>query len=104
MNMLLSLPQHLMGISLQMLWLLSEKWQKVMVEAHGRSAKHRWGSFHETESSQTFLKHAIPDFADKLLFVSFQRNEYIVLFSNTVCEYALHSVFPLKTQKIDTSR
>ena len=39
-----------------------------MVEAHCRSAKHQRGSFHETESSQTFLKHAIPDFADKLFF------------------------------------
>jgi len=40
-----------------------------MVEANHRSAKHQRGSFHETESSQTFLKHAVPDFADKLLFV-----------------------------------
>jgi len=29
-----------------------------MVEAHHRSAKHKRGSFHKTESSQTFLKHA----------------------------------------------
>jgi len=44
-----------------------------MVEAHRRSAKHQRGLFHKTESSQTFLKHAIPDFADELLFVSFQQ-------------------------------
>ena len=38
-----------------------------MVEAHRRSAKHQRGSFHENESSQKIFKHAIPDFADKLL-------------------------------------
>jgi len=27
-----------------------------MVEAHLRSAKHEWGSFHETESSQKIFK------------------------------------------------
>jgi len=54
-----------------------------MVEAHCRNAKHQRGSFHETESSQTFLKHAILDFADKLLFVSFQSNKPVGLFSNT---------------------
>jgi len=37
-----------------------------MVEAHRRSAKHQRGSFHETESSQTFLKYAMPDFANKM--------------------------------------
>jgi len=42
-----------------------------MVEAHHRSAKHQQGLFHETGNSQSFLKHAIPDFADKLLLVSF---------------------------------
>jgi len=56
------------------------------------------------ESSQTFLKHAIPDFADKLRFVSFQQNKLIGLFSNIVDEYALHYAFQLKTQKIDRSR
>jgi len=75
-----------------------------MVEAHHRSAKHQWGSFHKTESIQTFLKHAIPDFADKLLFVSFQQNKLIGLFSNTVYEYALYAAFLLKTQKIDKSK
>jgi len=56
-----------------------------MVEAHRCSAKHQRGSFHETESSQTYLTHAIPDFADMLLFVSFQQNKPIGLFSNAVC-------------------
>ena len=35
-----------------------------MVEAHCRNAKHQRGSFLETESSQTLLKHSIPGFAD----------------------------------------
>jgi len=30
-----------------------------MVEAHRHSAKHQWVSFHETESTQIFLKHAV---------------------------------------------
>jgi len=47
--------------------------------------------------SQTFLKHAIADFADKLLFVSFQPNKPISLFSNTVYECDLCSAFQLKT-------
>jgi len=64
-----------------------------MVEAHRCSAKHQRGSFHKMESSQTFLKHAILDFADKLLFVSCQQNKLVGLFSNTVYEYALHSSF-----------
>jgi len=38
--------------------------KRFMVEAHRRSAKHQRGSFHETESSQTFVKHAVPDFAE----------------------------------------
>jgi len=38
---------------------------------------------------QTFLKHVIPDFADKLLGP-------ISLFSNTVYEYALYSASQLK--------
>jgi len=46
--------------------------------------------------ARKFLKHAIPDFANKLLFVSF-------LSTNTVYEYALYSTFQLKTQEIDTS-
>jgi len=29
------------------------------MESHRRSAKYQRGSFHETKSSQTFLKHAI---------------------------------------------
>jgi len=41
--------------------------KRFMVEAHRRSAKHQRGSFHENESSQKIFKHAIPDFADKLL-------------------------------------
>jgi len=56
-----------------------------MVEAHHGSAKHR-GSFHETGSSQTFLKHAILDFVDKRHFVSLQQNKPIGLLSNTVYE------------------
>jgi len=71
-----------------------------VVETHRLSAKHQRGSFHETESSQTFLKHAVPDFAEKILFVSFQQNKPVGLFSNTAYEYALHSAFQLKTQKI----
>jgi len=67
-----------------------------MMEAHHCSAKHQWGSFHETESEPDILKHAIPDFADELLFVSFQQNETISLFSNTVYEYASYSAFQLK--------
>jgi len=51
-----------------------------MVETNRRSAKHQQGSFHETESRQTFLNHAVPDFADKLLFAPFQRNKPIGLF------------------------
>jgi len=47
--------------------------------------------------SQIFLKHAMPDFADKLLFVSFHQNKPISLFSNAVYEYALFSAFQLKT-------
>jgi len=74
------------------------------MEAHRRSVKHQGGSFHETESSQTFLKHAIPDVADKLLFVSIQQNKLIGLFPNTVYEYASHSAFQLKTQKVDGSK
>ena len=54
--------------------------KRFVVEAHRRSAKHQLGSFHETESRQTFLKHAVPDFADKLLSVSFQQNKPIGLF------------------------
>jgi len=50
--------------------------------------------FMKLKVSQTFLKH---DFADKLLFVSFQQNKLISLFSNTVYEYALYSAFQLKT-------
>jgi len=51
-----------------------------MVEAYWHSAKHQRDLFHENESSQAFLKHAIPDFADKLLFVSFQQNKPIAHF------------------------
>jgi len=47
------------------------------------------------------LKHAVPDFPDKLLFVSFQQNKPIGLFSNTVHEYALYSGFQFKTQEIE---
>ena len=71
----------------------SESDKRFMVEAHRRSARHQRGSFHKIESSQTFLKHAIPHFADKLLFVSNQQNKFIGLFSNTVYEYAFHSAF-----------
>ena len=57
-----------------------------MVKAHHRSAKHQRGSFHETKSCQTFLKDAVPDFADKLLFVLFQQKKTIGLLSNTSYE------------------
>jgi len=46
----------------------------------------KWGSFHELKVSQTFSKHATPDFADKPLFVSFQQNKLVISFSNTVYE------------------
>jgi len=72
-----------------------------MVEAHRCSAKHHRGLFHETESSKTFLKHAIPDFADKLLLVLFQQKWPIGFFPDTVYKYALYSAFQLKMQKID---
>jgi len=77
-----------------------------MVETHRHSAKHQRGSFHEIESSQTFLKHAtgIQDLADKLLFVSFQQKKPMGLFSNTVYEYASFCTFQLKKQKIDRSK
>jgi len=39
--------------------------------------------FMKLKVARKFLKHAIPDFADKLLFVSFQQNKLIGLFSNT---------------------
>jgi len=68
--------------------------KRFVVEAHRRSAKHQRGLFHETKSSQTFLERAIPDFADKLRFVSF----------NTPYEYALYYAFQLKTQKMDRSK
>jgi len=70
-----------------------------MVQAHHHSAKHQWGSFHETESSQTFLKDAMPDFTDKLLFVSIQQNKPISLFSNTVYEYALYFCISVENAK-----
>jgi len=44
MNMLLSLPQH-----------LRVNYFVVELEVHCHSAKHQQSSFHETESSQTFL-------------------------------------------------
>ena len=66
------------------------------MEAYRRTAKHQRGSFHETENSQTFLKDAIPHFADKRLFVSFQQNRLIGLFSNIVYEYDLRSAFQPK--------
>jgi len=71
--------------------------KRFMVEAHRPSAKHERGSFHETERNQTFLRRAIPDFADKLLFVSLQQNKPIGVFADAVYEYVLHSVFQLKT-------
>ena len=46
-----------------------------MVEAHRHSAKYQRGLFHKIEISQTFLKYALPYFADKLLFVSYQQNK-----------------------------
>jgi len=73
---------------------------RFVVEAHHRSTKHQGGSFHEIESRQTFLKDAIQDFAHKLLFISFQYNKTIGLFSNTVYEYALYSALQLKRRKL----
>ena len=60
------------------------------MEAHHRSAKHQCDSFHETESEPDIFEtcYRLPDFADKLLFVSFQQNKPISLFSNTVYECA----------------
>jgi len=91
MKMLLSLPQYL-------------RVNYFMVEAHCFSAKQQRGLFHGTESSQTFFKHGISDFPDKLLFVSFRQNKPISLFSNAVYEHALHSALQQKTQKIDRSK
>ena len=73
-----------------------------MEVAHCNGARHQQGSFHETESSQTSLKHAIADMhIGYLLFhFKFQQNKPIGLFSDTVYEYALNSTFRLKTQKI----
>jgi len=33
--------------------------KRFMVEAHRRSTKHQRGTFHQTEGSQTFSKHAV---------------------------------------------
>ena len=106
MNMLLSLPQHLRVNYFANSVLLSEKWRKVYGGSTSSQCKASttFVSFHETESSQTFLKHAIPDFADKLFFVSFQQNKPTGLLSNTAYEYALYSAFQLKTQKIDKDK
>jgi len=45
--------------------------------------------FTKLEVSQTFLKHVSPDFADKLLFVSFQQNKpiglFLMLYMNMLC-------------------
>jgi len=49
--------------------------KRFMVEAHRHSAKYQRGLFHKIEISQTFLKYALPYFADKLLFVSYQQNK-----------------------------
>jgi len=54
--------------------------------------------------ARKFLKHALPDFAGKLLFVSFQQNKLIGLFSNTEYEYASYSAFQFQTQEIDVSK
>jgi len=57
-----------------------------MVEAHRRSAKHQRRSFRETESSQTVLKHAMPDFADTLLrFISTEQTDQIYQFVFYYC-------------------
>jgi len=81
--------------------------KRLIVRKYRRGAKHQRGSFHETESSQTSLKHAIPDFADSLFFVSFQQNkdfEPIGLISKFVYEHVLYSALQLKTQEIDRSK
>ena len=75
-----------------------------VVEAHRRSANINEVRFMKLKVERHFLKHAVPDFADELLFVSFYKNKPNGLFSNTVYEYALYSAFQLKTQKIDRSK
>ena len=49
-------------------------YKRLMVEAHRRSARHQRSSFHESGSSLTFLKDAIPDFADELQYFLFHFN------------------------------
>jgi len=61
-----------------------------MVEAHRGKAKHQQGLFRETKNRKKFLKHAVPDFEDKLPLFHFKSPG---LFSNTVYEYALHILF-----------
>jgi len=55
-----------------------------MVEAHRCSAKHQGDSFHETESSQTFLKYAVPDFADNYFLLQTYRLD-LILYMNMLC-------------------
>jgi len=69
--------------------LRGDKW--LMVETHYRIAKHQRGSFHETESSQTFVKHAIPDFCSYFLF-HFNRTKtlnlsvwFLIFYMNMLC-------------------
>jgi len=50
--------------------------KKFIVEAHRHSAKHQQSSFHEIEN-RTLLKHAVLDFADKLLFVPLQTYQFV---------------------------
>ena len=70
-------------------WLRGDKW--LMVDTHCRIAKHQRGSFHETESSQTFFKHAIPDFCSYFLF-HFNRTKilnlsvwFLIFYMNMLC-------------------
>jgi len=60
--------------------------------------------FMKLKAARKFFEHAIPDFANRLLFVSFQQNKPIGLFSNAVYEYTLYSAFQFKTQEIDRSK
>jgi len=48
-----------------------------MVDAHLRCAKHQQGSFHETKSSQTFLKHALQILQINYFLFHFNRKKTI---------------------------
>jgi len=90
MNMLLSLPQHLKVNYFANV--RSEKWQKVDGGSITAVQSINEVRFMKLKVSQTCLKHAIPDFADKLLLFHFNRTNLSVFL---LYEYALYSAFQL---------